>query len=289
MAIELVWLFRQYSGQRKKEIYPLTPSDRSVLNAHARGDLKAFRRHNGISELVLSEKVVNWKGCSKNTPPCPFNLYVNRLGLNTAPCCREHMHDISHYVSDCLLKIGVIHWLEGGSLLGAVRENGKLLDWEDDIDISILLNEDTTWERLSTQLFEQGERDGYFINSFQVAGLVTVSFDAPRPWPFRWERNRLRGEIRVDIAVYRKVISHGAAVLERRSPKGIMPDTEYGGYGVPLGIVLPTSKINFEGRNIACPKNSDAYLRLLYGDYEKIEYTYVNPIAAQNRSLVVIN
>jgi hypothetical protein len=66
-----------------------------------------------------------------------------------------------------------------------LRENGKLLDWEDDIDISILLNEDTTWERLSTQLFEQGERDGYFVNIFQGAGLVTVSFDAPRPWPFR--------------------------------------------------------------------------------------------------------
>jgi hypothetical protein len=114
MAIELVWLFRQYSGQRKKEIYPLTPSDRSVLNAHARGDLKAFRRHNGISELVLSEKVVNWKGCSKNTPPCPFNLYVNRLGLNTAPCCREHMHDISHYVSDCLLKLGSYIGLKEG-------------------------------------------------------------------------------------------------------------------------------------------------------------------------------
>ena len=285
MAIELVWLFRQYWSQRKRLIYPLSPSDCSVFNVQARGNLKLFRRHNGIRELVLLENNCNWKGCSKNTPPCPFNLYVNRLGLNTAPCCRQHMRDISHYVSDCLAKLGAIHWLEGGSLLGAVRESGKLLEWEDDIDISVLLDEDTTWERLSVQLVEQGDKDGYFVDSFKEAGLISVSFDRPKKWPFRWERNRLRGEIRVDIAVYRYAKSYGENVLERRSPKGAMAATENGGYGVPLGIVLPTSEINFEGGNIACPKSSNAYLRLLYGDFEKIEYTYVNPAAAKKRVL----
>ena len=289
MAIELVWLFRQYWAQKKKVIYPLTPSDRSILNLHAKDDPIAFRRNNGIPELVLLENDVNWIGCSKNTPPCPFNLYVNRLGLNTAPCCRKHMRDISHYVSGCLLKIGAIHWLEGGSLLGAVRENGELLEWEDDIDISVLLNDEITWEQLSVYLVQQGEKDGYYVDLFEDAGLITVSFDAPKPWPFRWERNRLRGEIRMDIAIYRQVESHGDAVLERRSPKGIMPATENGGYGVPLGIVLPTSEISFEGGNIACPKSPDAYLRLLYGDFEQIEYTYVNPLAAKKRSLAAIN
>ena len=289
MAIELVWFFRHHWASRKKVIHPLTLSDRSVFKAQARDDLKAFRRHNRISELILSESDFSWKGCSKNTPPCPFNLYVNRLGLNTAPCCREHMRDISHYVSNCLLEIGAIHWLEGGSLLGAVRENGKLLEWEDDIDISVLLNEDITWERLSVHLVKKGERDGYFVDNFEEAGLISVSFDAPKPWPFRWERNRLRGEIRVDLAIYRQVKSDGKAVLERRSPKGTMPATENGGYGVPLEIVLPTSEINFEGGNIACPKRSDTYLRLLYGEFEEIEYTYVSPAAAKKRLLASID
>ncbi|HJM91824.1 MAG: hypothetical protein QGG19_06000 [Alphaproteobacteria bacterium] len=281
MAIELSWFLRQHWARRR--LHPLNLSDCSVLEIQANGDLKAFRRRHGIRELVLSEGAVSWRGCGKNTPPCPFNLYVNRLGLNTAPCCREHMRDISHYVAACLRDMGAVHWLEGGSLLGAVRENGTLLDWEDDIDISVLLDGDMTWDRLASGLVERGARDGYHVDLFPNNGFVSVSFDAPKPWPFKWERNRLRGEIRVDIAVYRPAISHGEAVLERRSYKGDMPATEQGGYGVPQEIVLPTSTITFEGEKISCPNKPKEYLRVLYGDFEEVEYTYLDAVAAETR------
>ena len=282
MAIELSWFLR-HQWARRRQLYPLNLSDLSVLENQARGDLNAFRARHGIRELVLSEGAASWRGCDKSTPPCPFNLYINRLGLNTAPCCREHMRDISHYVAACLNEIGAVHWLEGGSLLGAVRENGALLEWEDDIDISVLLDGDMTWDSLSAGLVERAARDGYFVALFEKDGFVSISFDTPKPWPFRWERNRLRGEIRVDIAIYRPAMSHGDAVLERRSHKGDMPATENGGYGVPQGIVLPTSTISFVGDNIACPNNPDTYLRVLYGDFEEIEYTYLDPAAAETR------
>ena len=55
-----------------------------------------------------------------------------------------------------------------------------------------------------------------------------------------------------------------------------MPTTESGGYGVPQEIILPTSTVAFLDGDFACPNQSDAYLRMLYGDYEKIEYTYVD-------------
>jgi phosphorylcholine metabolism protein LicD len=193
------------------------------------------------------------------------------------------MRVISHYVAACLSEMGAVHWLEGGSLLGAVRENGALLDWEDDIDISVLLDTDMTWDRLTAGLAERGARDGYFIDTFEKKGFISVSFDPPKRWPMSWERNRLRGEIRVDIAIYRRAISHGDAVLERCSHKGEMASTEYGGYGVSQEIVLPTSTINFLDGNIACPNKSDAYLRILYGDFEEIEYTYVDEAAAVTR------
>ncbi len=282
MAIELSWFLR-HQWARRRQLYPLNLSDLSVLENQARGDLNAFRARHGIRELVLSEGAASWRGCDKSTPPCPFNLYINRLGLNTAPCCREHMRDISHYVAACLNEIGAVHWLEGGSLLGAVRENGALLEWEDDIDISVLLDGDMTWDSLSAGLVERAPRDGYFVALFEKDGFVSISFDPPKPWPFRWERNRLRGEIRVDIAIYRPAMSHGDAVLERRSHKGDMPATGNGGYGVPQGIVLPTSTISFVGDNIACPNNPDTYLRVLYGDFEEIEYTYLDPAAAETR------
>ena len=283
MAIELSWFLRQHWACRRRQLYPLNLSDRSVLETQAKGNLKAFQRRHGIRELVLSDGDVSWRGCGKSTPPCPFNLYVNRLGLNTAPCCREHMRDISHYAAACLREMGAVHWLEGGSLLGAVRENGALLEWEDDIDISVLLDGDMTWDRLSAGFVERGARDGYHVDLFERKGFVSVSFDAPKPWPFKWERNRLRGEIRVDIAVYRPAISHGEAVLERRSYKGDMPATEQGGYGVPQEIVLPTSTITFEGEKISCPNKPKEYLRVLYGDFEEVEYTYLDAVAAETR------
>ncbi len=287
MAIELTWFLRQlWAGHQRRHIYPLSNNDLSVLETQAKGDLVAFRQRHGIRELMLSKSTVAWKGCGKGTSACPSNLYVNRLGLNTAPCCRDHMKDLSHYAAACLVEMGVVHWLEGGSLLGAVREGGTLLDWEDDIDLSVLLDDDMTWERLAAGFAERGARDGYYVDIFEKKGFVSISFNTPKRWPFRWERNRLRGEIRADIIIYRRAISHGETVLERQSHKGAMPATESGGYGVPRDIVLPTSMVPFLGGEIACPNQADAYLRILYGDFKKIEYTYVDAVPAKARARI---
>jgi hypothetical protein len=196
------------------------------------------------------------------------------------------MKDLSHYVATCLNEMGVVHWLEGGSLLGAFREDGTLLDWEDDVDLSVLLDEDMTWKRLAAGLSERGARDGYYVDLFEKKGFISISFDPPKQWPFRWERYRLRGEIRADVIIYRQAVSHGETVLERQSHKGAMPATESGSYGVPLEIVLPTSTIPFLGKKIACPNQTEEYLSILYGNFKKIEYTYVDTLPAKARGQI---
>ena len=284
MAIEGMWFARQRLTGQAGRPFPLNDLDMSVLKTQAKGDLEAFRRRHHIRELVLSNGAVSWRGCEKTTPPCPFNLYVNRLGLNTAPCCREHMKDLSHYVAGCLSRMDAVHWLEGGSLLGAIRENGALLDWEDDVDISVLLTGDMTWDKLTARLVKEGARDGYYVDIFKKNGLISMSADKPRRWHFRPERNRMRGEIRADIAIYRQVVSYGETVLERSSKKGAMPTTESGGYGVPKDIVLPTTTTQLLGKELACPRRPKEYLEILYGDFRKIEYTYLDPVAAKMRA-----
>ena len=94
----------------------------------------------------------------------------------------------------------------------------------------------------------------------------------------------MRGEIRADIAIYRQVVSYGETVLERRSNKGAMPSTEGCGFGVPKDIVLPTTTTPLLGKEIACPRQPDAYLEILYGNFRKIEYTYLDPVAAKVRA-----
>ncbi len=282
MVIELVWFLR-HRTINQRQIYSFAEHDLAVLNVQAKGDIEGFAKKHGIDELELSDGAVYWRGCSKKTLPCPFNLYVNRLGLNTAPCCREHMADLCHYVADCLKDMGVVHWIDGGTLLGAVRENGNLVAWEDDVDISVILEDGMTWDSLAAGLAGRGMQDGYCVDAFEEKGFISISYNPPWIWPFRWERNRMRGEIRLDLVVYRQAVSHGQTVLERRIQKGNMPLTESGWFGVPKEIVLPTSTIHFLGNDIACPNKPMEYLRLLYKNFEEVVYTYVDTAAAKTR------
>jgi hypothetical protein len=286
ILIEIRWFLRHRSADRHRRLSPIEGHDLAVLRAQAQGDIKGFAQRHGIRELVVSDDAVAWRGCNKETRPCPFNLYVNRLGLNTAPCCREHMQTLSRYASSYLTEMNLVYWLDGGTLLGAVRENGGLLAWEDDIDVAVYLDDTTTWRSFASRFTKRGARDGYTVETFEKRGYLSISFNSPGRWPFHWERNRMRGEIRVDLVVYRLSQSYGEWVLERRLKKGTMPLTESGVYGVPRDMVLPVSKINFLGSEMGCPNQPQAYLRVLYGDYDKPDYTYLATASATTRQLV---
>jgi len=282
VAIEITWYLR-HKWNNKRQLYSLTDHDLLVLETQAKGDIVAFAKQHGIRELKLSDAGAQWYGCSKNTLPCAFNLYTNRLGLNTAPCCREHMKDLAYFVSSCLTEMGTVHWLEGGTLLGAVRENGNLLAWEDDVDISFLLDDQSTWASVVKGISERGRDHGYFVEISEDKAYMGVSYDRPQPWPLRWERYRMRGEIRLDLAAYRRAVSHGESVVERGTYKGVLPMTESGWFGMPEENVLPTSTICFLGDVIPCPNQPDSYLRSVYGDYQKTELTYVDAAAVETR------
>ncbi len=284
MTIELLWYLRRGWARRKQRLLPIQGDDLAVLKVQAKGDLVRFAKQHGINELVLSGDTVAWKGCNKNTSPCPFNLYVNRLGLNTAPCCREHMQSLVHSVSGWLEEIGVDYWLEGGTLLGAVRDNGELLPWEDDVDVSVVMEDDSSWKALVAGVTACAARDGYCIDIFEPGGFIAVSYATPRAVPLRWENYRLRGEVRLDLTTYWPTISEGKHVLRRSSLKGDMPAIEGGGFGVARNLVLPTSTISLLGRDCACPRLPEDYLRVLYGDFRQVAYSYVDAGPAAARS-----
>ena len=165
-----------------------------------------------------------------------------------------------------------------------MRENGWLLAWEDDVDISVALEGQIIFDSIAAGLMACAKRDGYYVDVFKKKRHIAISYDRPGRWSLSWERNRMRGDIRLDLAVYEHAVSHGKLVLERKFCKGAMPLTESGGYGVPRDIVLPTTTITFLGEDIACPNKSTEYLHVLYGNFAEVEYTYVDTIAAKTRS-----
>ena len=283
VAIELVWFVR--SRGRAQKSYPFDAHDLLVLETQAKGDVAGFAKQHSISELQISPNGdVSWLGCNKSSLPCALNHYLHRLGLNTPPCCREHIADLGQFVTGCLKDIGATHWIDGGTLLGAVREDGALLAWEDDIDVSVLLDDETTWDKLCVTLSQRGAKEGYYVDIFEKSGFLTVSYDKPQSWPFRWERNRMRGEIHLDLVPYRHATNNGQAVLERQLLKGAMPVMESGWHGVPVDVILPTSTIGFLGTSISCPSQPDTFLQILYGDFQTLELTYVDEDAAKARA-----
>jgi fukutin-related protein len=57
-------------------------------------------------------------------------------GRWTPPCCLEALRKTARHVFAVLEEAGVRYWLEGGSLLGAMRHS-DIIPWDYDVDIGM--------------------------------------------------------------------------------------------------------------------------------------------------------
>jgi LicD family len=71
--------------------------------------------------------------CTRDTPKCN---YVGRW-TGRPKCCTDHLLEIAVFIDRLLTRRGIVHWLDWGSLLGAVRE-GALIPWDGDIDFGVI-------------------------------------------------------------------------------------------------------------------------------------------------------
>jgi hypothetical protein len=73
--------------------------------------------------------------CTAATRECQF---WNWGEGNLRPgCCTEHLLELIGFAHELLAEHGILHWLEYGTLLGAVRD-GELIPWDWDADFGIL-------------------------------------------------------------------------------------------------------------------------------------------------------
>lgn len=74
--------------------------------------------------------------CSRRTEACDFWNWGE--GAVRPDCCTEHLLELAFFLEDLMNENDVPHWLDWGSLLGAVR-NEELIPWDDDADFGILM------------------------------------------------------------------------------------------------------------------------------------------------------
>jgi hypothetical protein len=73
--------------------------------------------------------------CTAATPDCRFWDWGES---NLRPgCCTEHLLELVDFAHELLAEHDIVHWLDFGTLLGAVRD-GSLIPWDWDADFGIL-------------------------------------------------------------------------------------------------------------------------------------------------------
>ena len=153
-------------------------------------------------------------------------------------------------VTDLLDSNDIDYWLEGGTLLGVVREN-RLLPWDNDLDISIKEEE---WPKLEKVL----SKIKYLVDTKQFnqdkspfkKGVTRIVKVRTRRLYF------FRGEITLDIFIkFKKDDTYHWQVGNK--PKS-----------VPAHFYSKIITRAFAGKDYKIPENYTEYLTHRYGDWE---------------------
>ena len=93
--------------------------------------------------------------CTRLTRACDFWNWGS--GSERPGCCTEHLMELIDFTSDLLARHGIVHWLDYGALLGAVRE-GELIPWDNDADFGILRRDEPAVLALADEIGAAGHR-----------------------------------------------------------------------------------------------------------------------------------
>jgi hypothetical protein len=108
-------------------------------------------------------------GCTKRTKRCDF---WNWGGGGIRPsCCTRHLLELTRFAHDLLTRHGVLHWLDYGALLGAVREEA-LIPWDNDVDLGVLAEDLGTLPDLARDV----KAAGYHLDGSDPFGVVRIDY-----------------------------------------------------------------------------------------------------------------
>jgi lipopolysaccharide cholinephosphotransferase len=162
-----------------------------------------------------------------------------------------HLYQVAQILDNLFREAGIRYWLDGGSLLGAVRHGG-LMPWDGDIDLKIFVSDAPKVLKIASKL----KRYGIEIQPFFQGGDMTQRFVLKA------------GENHIDIFFTRVVDATGRVELSTQLHQNVFKNSYF-----YIDEVFPTKRIRFGPAMVEAPNEPTRYCTTFYGEnYDKIAY-----------------
>jgi len=96
-------------------------------------------------------------GCTRDTLRCEY--WQQGGSYLRPPCCTAHLKELLFFTRDLLTRHGILHWLDWGALLGAVRD-GAFVPWDGDVDFGVMRDDRERIVALAPEI----ERAGFLLD-----------------------------------------------------------------------------------------------------------------------------
>ena len=162
-----------------------------------------------------------------------------------------------------VLDEGNIHyWLEGGTLLGIIREQ-RLLPWDNDMDISMFKTDQKKLFPVVLKLIGKGYRVSIkryksTVGPFNKGELRMIKIRNYKPF-------LRKGDVMLDIFLKRKVEEEYYWTVGVKRP--VLKST-------PAVFYDKITSVPFDGMEYSVPLDYDGYLTYRYGDWRKTVKTW---------------
>lgn len=239
-----VHIMRDHQFNNGKMLHRNQQTRLKINELHQNRERLMFQKF-GIKMVRRASGSVEWYGCTRDTTRCfgsvideiPSYLYENRY---TPPCCLMGLRKVAQHVFNELEEVGIRYWLEGESLLGAMR-SGDILPWSHEIHVGI--NRDDL-------------KRSQWLMKAQIKPIVDYD-------NFVWEK-AVEGEF--FKVRYSKVNHLNVNLLPFYAKNGSMVKDAWflKNRDFPEQFLHPMSNIEFAGRQVPCPNNIRDFLELKY-------------------------
>uniref|UniRef100_A0A8C3QND0 Ribitol-5-phosphate transferase n=1 Tax=Cyanoderma ruficeps TaxID=181631 RepID=A0A8C3QND0_9PASS len=227
------------------------------------------RQHRELMELfgvkleLLPAGGRRWHGCTKDTPRCFGTIHAQTpqyllAGRWTPPCCLQALRTTARHVLAQLESSGIRHWLEGGSLLGAVRL-GDIIPWDYDVDVGLYLEDvpKCPW----------------------LAAVAATGRPVEDPQGFFWEKAAEGEFFRVHFSRSNRLhvdlwpfYPDGRGMMTKDTWLGHGQDVEF-----PESFLVPLGSVTFAGAVAKAPNEPRKFLEFKFGPGAVENPQYPNP------------